>query len=122
MTPTPEQVALVNRNLPTTAKVPVVDGGYGWTDEFIVILMDTTEYDSPAKAVRHFWYERTVETVEYLDLGKPLTQIHRQAKEMLEYWDRVLDVNPTGMVPVDEIVVVTKRPMTFGTIERPYVR
>ena len=122
MTATPEQIALVNKNLPASAKDPVVDGGYGWTDEFIGILMETTVYNSPAKAVRHFWYERTVETAEYLDIGKPLSQIHRQAKEMLDYWDRILDINPEGMVPVDEIVRATKRPISFGTIERPYSR
>lgn len=114
MSPTPEQIALVNRNLPTAAKAAEVDGGYGWTDQFISDLMEEMGF-GPAGAVRHFWLERVNETAEYLDMGKPLTQIHRQAKDMLAYWDKVLQVNSEELVPV-----VAKRPMTFGEIQRPW--
>lgn len=119
MVATPEQVALVNKNLPSAAKQPVETGGYGWTDEFIVTLMSSPEFATPARAVRHFWYERTVETVEYLDMGKPLTQIHQQAKAMLEYWDKVLSgTDPGGMVPTEGQLRTKK--ITFGEIERPW--
>lgn len=114
MTITPEQIALVNANLPSSAKETEVSGGYGWTDEFIENLMETMGF-GPAKAIRHFWLQRVNETAEYLDAGKPLTQIHRQAKEMLDYWDRIIGVS------VDENNVnptITKRPLTFGEIER----
>lgn len=121
MTATPAQVELVKRNLPSDAKALETDGGYGWTDEFIVTLMSSPEFASPAKAVRHFWYERTVETVEYLDAGKPLTQIHAQAKAMLEYWDQVINGGKADeMIPTPEPARNTKK-ITFGEIERPYV-
>ena len=117
---TPAQIALVNRNIPTVAKLTESEGGYGWTDEFIELLMDSMEF-GPAKAVRHFWLERVNETAEYLDVGKPLTQIHRQAKEMLDYWDKILGTDPEGMTPVDpNSVPSAKRPISFGEIERPW--
>lgn len=120
MTATPEQVALVNRNLPSSAKQLEADGGYGWTDAFIINLMADEEFNTPAKAVRHFWYERTVETVEYLDMGKPLTQIHQQAKAMLEYWDQVINGNKSDEMIPTEPARDTKK-ITFGEIERPWV-
>lgn len=116
MAPTPEQVALVNRNLPSAAKQAVEDGGYGWTDLFISTLMEEMSF-GPAEAVRHFWLERVNETAEYLDMGKPLTQIHRQARDMLLYWDSVLKENPVDMVPVP-----ARKPISFGEIERPWDR
>lgn len=119
MTVTPEQIALVNRNIPSVAKLDDASGGYGWTDEFIETLMETMNF-SPAKAVRHFWLERVNETAEYLDVGKPLTQIHRQAKEMLDYWDKVLGNDPVGMTPVDPNGPQSRQPLSFGRIERPW--
>lgn len=117
---TPAQIVLVNNNIPTVAKLDDVAGGYGWTDEFIGLLIDTMNF-SPAKAVRHFWLQRVNETAEYLDVGKPLTQIHRQAKEMLDYWDKILGTDPDGMTPVDPNLPIVKRPISFGEIERPWV-
>ena len=118
--PTPEQVALVNRYLPSAAKDLEADGGYGWTDLFISTIMDEMAL-SPAQAVRFFWYQRTQETAEYLDIGKPLTQIHRQAKEMLAYWDQVIANNPNGMMPVDpDTGTDAKHRLSFGEIERPW--
>lgn len=122
MAPTPEQVALVNRYLPEDAKLPVEDGGYGWDEAFIVTLMTENAY-RPAQAVRYFWYQRTQETAEYLDLGKPLTQIHKQAKDMLAYWDLVLQTNtdPNGMEPLDpDIHPNAHKAITFGDIQRPW--
>ena len=110
----PTALELVNKNLPTAAKQSETDGGYGWTDSFIESLMETMGFSS-AQAVRHFWLQRVNETAEYLDMGKPLTQIHRQAKEMLDYWDKILTVNPEDMNPVR-----SRGPITFGEIERPW--
>lgn len=122
MTATPAQIALVNLNLPTVAKLAEVDGGYGWTDEYIETIMETVQFNSPAKAVRYFWYQRVQETAEYLDVGKPLTQIHEQARKMLAYWDLVLATNPDGMTPVDPNAPIVKKPISFGEIERPWSR
>jgi len=117
MTVTPEQIALVNRNLPSAAKDLVDNGGYGWTDEFIETLMEEMSF-GPAKAVRHFWLERVNETAEYLDVGKPLSQIHRQAKEMLDYWDKIVE----GPLPDSMVPARNTKAITFGEIERPWAR
>lgn len=118
--PTVERIALVNRYLPEEAKLPEANGGYGWTPEFIAALMAENAY-TPAQTVRYFWYQRTQETAEYLDLSKPLSQIHRQAREMLDYWDRVIQTNPDGMEPLDpSSPEKDHRTITFGTIERPW--
>jgi hypothetical protein len=113
-TVTPEQIALVNANLPSSAKESVDSGGYGWTDLYIETLMETMGF-GPAKAVRHFWLQRVNETAEYLDAGKPLTQIHKQARDMLDYWDKVIGVS----VDVNNVSPTNvKRPISFGVIER----
>ena len=107
MQPTVEQVSLVQSLLPTAAVE------YGWTFSKIEDYMVDLEL-SPTEAVRYFWLQRVNETSEYLDInGKPLTQIHAHAKTMLEYWDNVLKVNG-----LDAKGPGSKRPMTFGSIER----
>lgn len=117
------QIEIVNLYLPVDAKAAEVDGGYGWTDEYIANLIDSLALPGPAYAVRYFWYQRTQETAEYLDAGKPLTQIHRQAKEMLAYWDLILKADPSGnsMVPLDpdeDDGLNPKHRLSFGEIER----
>ena len=109
-----DDVALVKMLLPTAA----VDE-YAWTDSFIQTLFDSRGF-SPTQAVRFFWLQRVNETAEYLDVNKkPLTQIHRQAKEMLDYWDLVLKKGGP-----DAIEPGARKPISFGEIERPegYVR
>lgn len=110
----PEQIALVNQLLPASAKEPEVDGGYGWTDQYITDLIIARSF-TPTQAVRFFWLQRVNETAEYLDVGKPLTQIHRQAREMLDYWDNVLGKSIDAIGPTGPDV---RRPMSFGEIER----
>ena len=120
MSPTVEQIALVNRYLPEAAKLSVADGGYGWGSTFVTALMAENAY-TPAQTVRYFWYQRVQETAEYLDMSKPLTQIHRQAREMLDYWDLVIQTNPDGMEPDDpSLDGKDSRVITFGEIERPW--
>ncbi len=107
--PTPEQIALVQSLLPSAA---VTD--YGWDEDFISTVM-TDRVFSPTEAVRFFWLQRVNETSEYLDVnGKPLTQIHGQARQMLDYWDNVLKMNGSEAVGPG-----VKRPLTFGVIEGP---
>lgn len=107
--PTPEQIALVQSLLPTAALTD-----YSWDEDFISTLMVDRTF-TPTEAVRFFWLQRVNETSEYLDVnGKPLTQIHAQAKTMLDYWDNVLKINGS-----DAMGPGTKRPLTFGEIERP---
>jgi hypothetical protein len=67
--------------------------------------------------IRAYWYDRVQETAKYLDLTDasgtlPITQIHRQAMEMLQYWDAYLlkfGANPTPNAGV-----------SFGKIRRRY--
>lgn len=45
--------------------------------------------------VRAYWFQRVSDTAGYLDLPDPggtlpITQIYRQAREMLAYWDAML--------------------------------
>jgi hypothetical protein len=88
--PTAEQIALVQRLLPSAAMDSEADGGYGWDANYITVLMTENNF-TPTRAVRFFWLQRVNETSEYLDLtGKPITDIHKQAKEMLDYWDNIL--------------------------------
>lgn len=120
MPTTVERVALVSRYLPDAAKLSVEDGGYGWTEDMIADFLTALGL-SPAQTVRFFWYQRVQETAEYLDLSKPLTQIHRQAKEMLDYWDLVIQTNPDGMEPLLPSQTTTQhKNITFGRIERPW--
>ena len=114
---TPELIALVTQNLPSDAVKAVEDGGYGWTDQYISDLLSGMDF-SPAKVVRFFWLQRVNESAEYIDIGKPLTQIHKQAKDMLAYWDSI--INGYGS---EEMILETKpakRPISFGEIERPW--
>lgn len=121
-TPISELVALVNRYLPAEAKLSEGDGGYGWSDLYIENLITANAY-TPAQTVRYFWYQRTAETAEYLDMSKPLSQIHRQARDMLLYWDRVIQTNPDGMEPLDPNAGLNRhKAITFGEIERPVTR
>lgn len=118
---TAAQIELVNFYLPGDAKLSEGDGGYGWTDEYIQTVWAEQGFVGPAYAVRYFWYQRVQETAEYLDAGKPLTQIHNQARAMLDYWDSILKLDPTGnsMVPIDPSAnVEVKHRLSFGEIER----
>lgn len=119
----PERIALIKRYLPSAAMELEVNGGYGWTDEFIQDLLNTYGF-SPAQAVRYFWVQRVNETSEYLDIGKPLTQIHQQAERRLAYWDAIILGNnragtPDGMEPVGEDQKA-RVPISFGEIQRPW--
>ena len=120
MPTTPEQVALVTSLIPSVAPLSEAEGGYGWDEVFISFLMDTNGL-TPTEAVRWFWLERVNETAEYIDTGKPLTQIHRQAKEMLDYWDLILKMYGDNAIgpPGGNDPGATRNPMTFGEIESP---
>lgn len=112
----PEQIALVKQLLPVAATEPEDAGGYGWSDSYIESLMEEREF-TPTEAVRFFWLQRVNETAEYLDIGKPITQIHRQAREMLDYWDVVIGKGRNAIGPTGP---GTRQPISFGEIEGPW--
>ena len=118
-------ISRIKDYLPSEALLAVDAGGYGWSDDYIQNLINTCAFSSP-QAVRYFWLQRVNETAEYLDLAKPLTQIHQQAKEMLDYWDLVIQGNikngtPENMDNTGGLNGVSQsRSISFGTIERPW--
>lgn len=106
-------VALVNQLIPVSAKLPESEGGYDWSDEYIETLMTARSF-TPTEAVRYFWLQRVTETAEYIDMGKPLSQIHHQARGMLDYWDNILGKAGAGAISPN-----ARSPLTFGEIEHP---
>lgn len=67
--------------------------------------------------VRAYWYDRVQQTAKYLDLSDPsgnlpITQIHRQAMEMLQYWDNWLLKN-------GDVLTIPRR-VSFGKIRKRY--
>ena len=118
-----EKISRIQDHLPSEAKAAEVDGGYGWDATYIQSLLDTYAFASP-QAVRFFWLQRVNESVEYIDIGKPLTQIHKQARDMLAYWDAIIQANikngtPENMENTGE-VETARVPLSFGEIERPW--
>lgn len=108
---TPELLATVKAQwLPTDAATN------GWTDEVIAERWT----GGIATTVRKYWYERVQDTAGFLDIpdpggSLPITQIHRQAKEMLAYWDAWIAKNG------DVVEVVTgSRPTRIGKIKKRY--
>jgi hypothetical protein len=100
----PEQIAEIRALLPTAA-----EDDYAWDDAKIISIITDNNYNS-TQVVRAFWLERVTETAEYIDIGKPLSQIHSQAKGMLDYWDNVLKLGSGALL--------TGRAISFGEIDR----
>lgn len=84
--PTASQIASVATWLPTVDADPEV-----WDAEKIAERWT----GGVTGTVRAYWYQRVSDTAGYLDVpdasgSLPITQIHRQAKEMLDYWDNFI--------------------------------
>jgi hypothetical protein len=85
----------------------------GWDD---VVIADRWT-GGFASTARQYWLERVQDTARYLDIPDPsgtlpITQLHRQAKEMLDYWDGwVFKYGDTGTF---------SRAVSFGKIRRRY--
>lgn len=87
----------------------------GWTDE---VIAERWTGAIPT-TVRKYWYDRVQDTAGYLDVpdpggALPITQIHRQAVEMLKYWDDW--IAKWG----DTVVVTGSRATRVGKIKRRY--
>lgn len=107
---TPDQLISVKQWLPADA------AENGWDDDEITLRWT----GGIASTVRAYWFQRVSDTAGYLDLPDPggtlpITQIYRQAREMLDYWDNFLKVNGD----VDPNLVA--RPTRIGKIKRRYV-
>lgn len=106
ITITDEQIEMVQLNLPSVA-----GDSFGWTESKIKSTL-LSNNGSLAQTVRRFWYERVMETFEFVDVSetgssRSLSQIHQNAKFMLDYWDKKVE---------SEGVVTQRRPITFGRI------
>ena len=102
------EIDSVKGNLPTDCGTQ-----FGWTDEKIAAVLGAVNSSVP-QTVRQFWLERLTNTHEYMDVneagsGRTLSQVHTNAKSMLEYWDQRVAA---------EGIVNLKRPISFGTIDR----
>lgn len=67
--------------------------------------------------VRAYWYDRVQQTAGYLDIPDPggtlpITQLHRQAMEMLQYWDNWILKFGNSLSPM--------RSVRFGKIKKRY--
>lgn len=88
----------------------------GWDDTKI-----TDEWaGSYVGTVRAYWYDRVQQTAAYLDLSDPsgnlpITQLHRQAKDMLAYWDAYIAKHGLNPPPLPNGV-------SFGKIKRRYAK
>lgn len=105
---TPELLVVIKANwLPTDA------ADNGWNDAKI-----TDNWSgSVVGLVRSYWYDRVQQTAGYLDIPDPggtlpVTQLHRQAMEMLQYWDAWILKYGLNVLP--------SRSVTFGKIRRRY--
>jgi len=81
--PTSEDLAFVLELLPDDASE------YNWNASKALERWAGTIY----RTVREYWLDRTNDTAGYLDLtndGLPASQLHAQAKAMLEYWDELI--------------------------------
>lgn len=87
----------------------------GWTDE---VIEERWTGGIPT-TVRKYWYDRVQDTAGYLDVPDPggtlpITQIHRQAVEMLRLWDEWIAKHG------DTINVTGSRSTRVGKIKRRY--
>lgn len=103
-----KEIEVIKSNLPNDCATQ-----FGWTDEKIAAVLDAVNLSVP-QTVRQFWLERLTNTHEYMDVnesgsGRTLSQVHINAKAMLEYWDKRVAA---------EGIVTLKRPITFGQIDR----
>lgn len=90
----------------------------GWDDAGIAAHW--TGYISTT--VRAYWFQRVSDTAGYLDLNDagsslPITQIYRQAREMLLYWDEMIAKWGAATDPAN----YGNRPTRVGRIKKRYV-
>lgn len=127
--PTQDQIDSVKPWLP----VDYVDNG--WDDT--VITDRWTGHISTT--VRKYWFMRVSDTAGYLDLPDPggtlpITQIHRQAREMLDYWDLMIKLygaaadpdnygsRPTRVGAIKNRYPQKRRTLDYNTYRSPYTR
>ena len=111
---TPDQLTTLQYWLPNDAET------YGWDATYI----STRWTGGIVSTIRAYWYDRVQDTASYLDLSDPsgnlpITQIHRQAMEMLQYWDAYL-LKYGDVTNPDLMGTGIPRPTRIGKIARRY--
>jgi hypothetical protein len=110
---TQADIDYVKRLLPTDGS-PAENG---WDDAHIALVW--TGYVSTT--VRAYWFQRVSDTAGYIDLPDPagaltITQQYRQAREMLDYWDMMIEKWGAATDPAN----YGSRPTRVGKIKRRY--
>lgn len=114
--PTDAQLArLKAQYLPTEAQ------DNGWDDA--KVLANWT--GGIAGTIRAYWYDRVQQTAGYMDLPDPggtlpITQLHLQAKAMLEYWDNWLLKYGDETTADGDLIGPMRGRVSFGKIRRRY--
>lgn len=81
----PSDVLIVQNNLPAEA------GAAGWDEEKIAALLDSGL--SVLQTIREWWSYRASSTASFVSVSesgssRSLSDIHKQALAMLQYWDK----------------------------------
>lgn len=105
--PTALQIKQVQRNLPINA-----GDDFQWYEDKISDILEEKDC-SIAQTVRQFWFERVMESFEFVDVSetgssRSLSQVHVNAKAMLDYWDKQVEA---------EGLFTLRRPISFGNID-----
>lgn len=104
--PTSEELALVIELLPDDASE------YGWNATKALERWAGSVY----RTVREYWLDRTNDTAGYVDLsndGLPASQLHAQAKAMLQYWDSMIAASEAAEDAAEEEALANR-----GTVSR----
>lgn len=108
----PADIIIVKDNLPPEAFAN------GWDDEKIELLLDSGLTTS--RTVRHWWVSRASATAAFVSVSesgssRDLSAIHKQALEMLKYWDGIIAEEEA---PEEPVVVVSDGRIAFHRIRR----
>lgn len=79
------EIQIVKDNLPSRAEAED-----GWDDAKIELYID--QFGGTSKTVRQYWSARAAATASFVSVSESgssrnLSDIHKQALEMLKYWD-----------------------------------
>ena len=93
----------------------------GWDDD--KVLANWT--GGIAGTIRAYWYDRVQQTAGYLDVPDPggtlpITQLHSQAKAMLEYWDNWLLKYGDNTSSDGDLIGPMRGRISFGKVRRRY--
>lgn len=103
---TPQEIQEVRSNLPSTAV------SEGWTDQRIGDDIDAGF--ATEEIVRGYWTQQVAESAKYVNItesgsSRDLSAIHRQATDMMKYWDQRIKERDTGPMRSTARVHISRR-------------